>query len=47
MLEAVEWKWTPQQVLEQDEALLHDCLIIGGLSAKIKNIERENERNNG
>jgi len=44
VLEAVEWKWTPQQVLEQNEALLHDVLVIGGLSSKVRQIERENER---
>ena len=44
VLEAVEWKWTPEQVLAQNEALLHDVLVIGGLSGKIRQIERENER---
>lgn len=43
VLEAVEWKWTPDQVLAQDEALLHDVLVIGGLSGKIKQIERDQE----
>ena len=46
VLEAVEWKWTPQEVLAQPEALLHDCLVIGGLSGKIRQIEREQERDN-
>lgn len=43
VLEAVEWKWTPDQVLAQNEALLHDVLVIGGLSGKIKQIERDQE----
>ena len=41
VLEAVEWMWTAAQVLEQNEALLHDVLVIGGLSGKVKQIERE------
>jgi hypothetical protein len=45
VLEAVEWKWTPDQVLAQNEALLHDVLVIGGLSSKIRQIDRENESN--
>lgn len=43
VLEAVEWKWTPSEVLAQPEALLHDVLVIGGLSSKIRQIEREQE----
>jgi hypothetical protein len=47
ILESVEWRWTPLEVLAQPEALLHDVLIIGGLSGKIRQIEREQERSNG
>lgn len=47
VLEAVEWKWTPDQVLAQNEALLHDVLVIGGLSSKIRRIDREQEQANG
>ena len=43
VLEAVDWKWTPSEVLAQPEALLHDVLVIGGLSSKIRQIEREQE----
>jgi len=43
VLEAVEWKWTPSEVLAQPEALLHDVLVIGGLSSKIRRIEREQD----
>ena len=39
ILEAVEWKWTPSQIREQPEALLHDVLEVGGLNQKIKKIE--------
>lgn len=43
ILEAIDWKWTPLQVLEQPEALLHDVLVLGGLSATVRRLERENE----
>jgi hypothetical protein len=46
VLEAVEWKWTPSEVLAQPEALLHDVLIIGGLSSKIRRIECEQDEQN-
>ena len=48
VLEAVEWKWTPAQILAENEALLHDVLVIGGLSGKVKSIAREQEsKSNG
>jgi hypothetical protein len=45
VLEAVDWKWTPAQILDQNEALLHDVLVVGGLSGKLRQIERDQERN--
>ena len=47
VLQAVEWQWTPDQILAQNEALLHDVLVLGGLSGKVKAIERDNGRANG
>jgi hypothetical protein len=38
VLEAVEWKWTPLDVLRQPEALLHDVMQLGGLNAKMRKI---------
>jgi hypothetical protein len=39
VLQAVEWKWTPEQVLQQDSALLHDVLMISGVSGTLRRIK--------
>lgn len=39
LLEAVEYKWTITQLLEQPEALLNDVLMIAALSRKMRRIE--------
>lgn len=36
--ESMEWKWTPQEILDQPEALLRDVLVIGGMDSKIRDI---------
>jgi hypothetical protein len=41
VLQAVEWKWTPQQILEQEAALLHDVLTIGNADRVLKNLQAE------
>jgi hypothetical protein len=39
ILQAVEWKWTPAQILEQEAALLHDVLMISGLNNTMRRIK--------
>jgi len=41
ILEAVDWKWTVEEVLDQPEELLRDVLQIKGLMAKM---ERQQEK---
>lgn len=40
-LEAVEWKWTITQILEQPEALLEDVLTLAGWTGVLR---RQNEQ---
>lgn len=41
ILEAVEWRWTVAQVLEQPESLLNDVMMIAAINGKMKKIERD------
>lgn len=43
ILEAVEYKWTVNQVLEQPEALLNDVLMIASLYRKMKRLDEKND----
>lgn len=36
VLEAVEWKWTVNDVLEQPEALLENILTLASIARKVK-----------
>ena len=38
VLKAIDWRWTPLDVRSQPELLLHNVLILGGLSNKVKRI---------
>jgi hypothetical protein len=42
ILEAVQWRWTIVEVLEQPEALINDVLMIAAMSAKMRKAERDN-----
>lgn len=43
ILEAVEYRWTINDVLEQPEALLNDVMMIGALHRRMKRIEDKSE----
>lgn len=42
VLEAVEWKWTINEVLEQPEALLHDVIQLASVRSIMRRIEDQN-----
>lgn len=42
ILEAVQYRWTIAEVLEQPEALLTDVLMIAALNAKMRKAEKDN-----
>jgi hypothetical protein len=44
ILEAVEYRWTINEVLEQPEALLNDVLMIAALHRKMRRLE---DKSNG
>jgi hypothetical protein len=44
ILEAVEYRWTIIEVLEQPEALLNDVLMIAALHRKMRRLE---DKSNG
>jgi len=41
ILEAVEWRWTINDVLAQPESILNDVMMLAALNAKMKKIERD------
>ena len=39
LLESLEWRFTPSQIVEQDEALMDDLLVIVRRKAQLKNMQ--------
>jgi hypothetical protein len=42
ILEAVQWRWTIREVLDQPESLLNDVVMIASMNARMRKAEREN-----
>jgi len=47
ILEAVEFKWTINQVLEQDEKWAHDIFLLKGIGDSIYSKERDEALEDG
>lgn len=39
VLESVEWKWTPREVLNQPDLLLDDVILLRSLAEKIRRMK--------
>jgi hypothetical protein len=45
ILEAVEFRWTINEVLEQPEALMNDVLMIAALHRRMQRLENKSNAN--
>jgi hypothetical protein len=43
ILEAVQWRWTIREVLDQPESLLNDVVMIASMNARMRKAERDND----